>query len=174
MHYNIFRDQNKDLFRHCSTAQQAFITSCQNGNLELAQQLVENFVGINVSIDWHSRYSTEEAFQRACVNGHLHMAQWLKSIKPDIDHKIWNNFPIKMSFIHNKFDVTKWLCTLYGKNQLSSLVDFCFENCNHEIILHIIAWHEIDSLVIVEPHQQLFDKLILQHKSQFATKSARK
>ena len=66
-----------------------FIYACKEGNLKLAQQLLQNNPNIDIS------YQNEYAFRMACQTGQLHVAQWLLKVKPTINISAWNEDAFK-------------------------------------------------------------------------------
>jgi ankyrin repeat protein len=97
----------------------AFATSCGNGHLELAQQLLITYSGIvDISGD------NDEAFRFACANGHLPIAEWLWDISGEnINVDIYNNEAFRWACSNGHLDVAKWLLFI------DSMIDIsCCEN----------------------------------------------
>ena len=83
----------------------AFATSCGNGHLELAQQLLITYSGsINMSGD------NDEAFRFACANGHLSIAKWLWDVSGEnINVDVYNNEAFRWACSNGHLDVARWL-----------------------------------------------------------------
>ena len=66
---------------------------CENGNLKIAQWLLERKPDINISA------RNERAFVWACHQGHTEVAQWLQSLRPWLYKIIKFNYTLK-SIVH--------------------------------------------------------------------------
>ena len=81
----------------------AFIVSCKNGHLEVAQWLFSIKPDIDISAD------DDYVFFIVCRRGYLEMAKWLLSVKPDI--YITNNInnAFKDACVYNRWEIVQWL-----------------------------------------------------------------
>ena len=82
-----------------------FIDACEDGNLELIQQLFyNNTINISSGNEW--------AFRYACLKGHLHVAQWLLSVKPDINISADNEYAFRSACRKGNLQLAQWLLSV--------------------------------------------------------------
>lgn len=98
----------------------AFQLSCQNGDLDLAQYLVDLGQKSNSLINIHE--DNELAFRWSCQNGHLNIAEWLinlgqKSNSP-INIHVADENPFRFSCKNGHLHIAQWLIDLGRKSNL--------------------------------------------------------
>ena len=129
-----------------NTIYDAFIYSCDNGNLNVAKWLCSlNEHICSQLFYWIFNYDiilncSDEAFIGACFNGHLEIAQWLYSLnyKPDIH--INNEELFRFACISGNLNLVKWLYNLDNNINLHANDDEAFRfacKCNQ---LEIAQW----------------------------------
>jgi hypothetical protein len=89
-----------------ATCENAFINACSNGNLLVAQWLLQIKPEINVSLN------SEYAFRYACRRGNLSVAQWLLQIKPEINISAWDEYAFHFACLGGHLIVAQWLCSI--------------------------------------------------------------
>lgn len=83
-----------------------FEYACDEGNLELAKQLLQENPRINVSAN------DELSFCNACATGNLELIKWLLEIKPDIDITAHNDRAFSWANNFNHHEVVEYLVQL--------------------------------------------------------------
>ena len=83
----------------------AFIISCKNGHLEVAQWLFSIKPDIDISAN------NEYIFKEVISRGYLEMAKWLFSVKPDINITNNINNAFKNACVYNRWEIVQWLLT---------------------------------------------------------------
>lgn len=155
-----------------------FATVCSKGNLKLAKFLYGNFI-----IDAHHHINL--AFSNACHNNHIDVAQWLKTIRPDINHRRDDDYVIFVSTMNNFKVLLKWLTTFYTVDTVDIIIYYCLRDDRINIVKYIIKYFDIDELSLkayrninqtcLAEYQLQLDNLIqLCQQNKYRTKSATK
>ena len=83
-----------------------FRYACENGRIEIAQQMVKIKSTIDISA------GNEEAFRMSCLYGHLEVAKWLLGVKPTIDISAENDYAFRWACYQNYLNIAQWLVSL--------------------------------------------------------------
>jgi hypothetical protein len=100
-------------------AETDFISVCRDGDLERAQQLIQ------------------EGFEDACMNNHFILAKWLLQIKPDIDISA-EIFTVVC--LNGYLEVAKWLLQVKPTINISADNDCAFRCACHNGHLEVAQW----------------------------------
>jgi ankyrin repeat protein len=84
----------------------AFLSTCYEGHLEVAQWLISVKPDINISA------FNEVAFRGACENKQLEVAKWLLRVKPDINISVDNESAFSWACQEEHLELAKWLQSL--------------------------------------------------------------
>lgn len=85
--------------------EEEFITACKEGNLELAQLILQNNPTIDISANNNS------AFVDSCYLGYLDIVQWLYTIIPIIDISAFDE-AFKWACYYGQLDIAQWLYSI--------------------------------------------------------------
>lgn len=106
-----------------------FVLACQNGYLELAQWLAENYEIDNVMC----------AFYGATSGGHIEMAQWLIRTWPEINPSGCRDRAIRYACRNGHLGMAQWLVTLEGVNPRANHDEALYEACCNGHIT-VVQW----------------------------------
>jgi len=98
--------------------EKAFITSCDNGHIEVAKLLIEISKERGEIINIHEH--DDEAFRWSCMHGYLEIAKWLIEISKEngkINIHADNENAFRLSCSNGKIEVAKWLIEISKENK---------------------------------------------------------
>ena len=81
----------------------AFILSCKNGHLEIAQRL--QLLGVDIHEE------EDIAFRESCDYGHINVVKWLY-FNGNVNVRVYNDEAFKNSCNMNRIEVANFLCSI--------------------------------------------------------------
>jgi hypothetical protein len=96
-----------------------FYTACQQGDLDTAKRLVEEFPDLNIHEggDW--------AFRAACLGGHLETAKWLVALG-GVDVHTENDWAFRFACTNDHLETAKWLVESFRTVNVHAAYDHAF------------------------------------------------
>lgn len=158
----------RPLIKYCINVHQAFDHACLTGELNLAQELHENYV---INIDLKEK---NNLFCTVCRTEYLAVAQWLKLTYPDIDH-MKRYTALQFAIMNERTNIVEWLISIWCGSNLEIVFHLCYYYNMHAMIGYIFQYHDVEYMQFTEHRfidQKKFDRDYERYR--VCVKSARK
>lgn len=138
---NVFRwlmdiGKGKVVIRATDEMQYSFACVCGKGNLELAREMLDLDIGVDITAN------NNNAFRQACANDQMEVAKWLTKSGRIIGH-VDCDYLFREACMHGHLTIATWLYnTVYVAQPINihSFNEFAFRYACQNGHLHVVKW----------------------------------